>query len=103
MVSRADRREDASWRSTCSPPMRLPPTRSKPRRRREPCMKLDGQGLLVLVDPVRTSGAEAAEIGRQARAAGGRGLLIASSFGGAPRTHRVAPRVRTRAPGTQVR
>src|SRR2546422_209755 len=58
--------------------MRLPPTRSKPRRRRDPCMKLDGQGLLVLVDPVRTSGVEAAEIGRQAKAAGGRGPGVES-------------------------
>src|SRR6266566_3405869 len=82
--------------------MRLPPTRSKPRRRRDPCMKLDGQGLLVLVDPVRTSGVEAAEIGRQAKAAGVRGLLIGSSFDGAAQTHEVARALRTHAPGIPV-
>ena len=65
-------------------------------------MKLDGQGLLVLVDPVRTSGVEAAEIGRQARAAGVRGLLIGSSFDGAAQTHEVARALRTHAPGIPV-
>src|SRR5437867_922130 len=82
--------------------MRLPPTRSKPGRRRDPCMKLDGPGLLVLVDPVRTSGVEAAEIGRQAKAAGVRGLLIGSSFDGAAQTHEVARALRTHAPGIPV-
>src|SRR2546422_6088550 len=82
--------------------MRLPPTRSKPRRRRDPCMKLDGQGLLVLVDPVRTSGVEAAEIGRQAKAAGVGGLLIGASFDGAPPTHQGARAVRTHPPGIPV-
>ena len=65
-------------------------------------MKLDGQGLLVLVDPVRTSGAEAAEIGRQAKAAGVRGLLIGSSFDGAAQTHQVARALRAHAPGIPV-
>ena len=46
-------------------------------------MKLDGSGLLVLVDPVRTSAADAERIGREAKAAGVRGLLIGSSFDGA--------------------
>ncbi len=62
-------------------------------------MKLDGKGLLVLVDPVRTSGAEAAGIGRAAQAAGVRGLLIGSSFDGAARTHEVARALREHAPG----
>src|SRR2546422_14367 len=78
--------------------MRLPPTRSKPRRRRDPCMKLDGQGLLVLVDPVRTSGVEAAEIGRQAKAAGGRGLLVGASVHGGPQNPDVARALRAQPP-----
>src|SRR2546423_425384 len=82
--------------------MRLPRTHSKLRPRRDSCMKLDGQGLLVLVDPVRTSGAEAAEIGRRAKAAGARGLLIGSSFDGAAQTHEVARALRQHAPGIPV-
>jgi len=65
-------------------------------------MRLDGQGLLVLVDPVRTTGAEAARIGREARAAGVRGLLIGSSFDGAAQTHDVARALRENAPGIPV-
>ena len=65
-------------------------------------MTLDGQGLLVLVDPVRTSGAEAARIGRAAKAAGVRGLLIGSSFDGAAQTHEVARALRANAPGIPV-
>jgi len=65
-------------------------------------MRLEGQGLLVLVDPVRTSGAEAARIGRAAKAAGVRGLLIGSSFDGAARTHDVARALRDNAPGIPV-
>ena len=69
-------------------------------------MILDGQsgggGLLVLVDPVRTSGAEAARIGRAAKAAGVRGLLIGSSFDGAAQTHEVARVLRENAPGIPV-
>jgi phosphoglycerol geranylgeranyltransferase len=65
-------------------------------------MRLDGQGLLVLVDPVRTSGAEAARIGRAAKAAGVRGLLIGSSFDGAAQTHEVARALRDNAPGIPV-
>ncbi len=65
-------------------------------------MILDGQGLLVLVDPVRTSGAEAARIGRAAKAAGVRGLLIGSSFDGAAQTHEVARALRANAPGIPV-
>jgi phosphoglycerol geranylgeranyltransferase len=62
-------------------------------------VKLEGPGLLVLVDPVRTSGAAAAEIGRKAKAAGVRGLLIGSSFDGAAQTHEVARALRQHAPG----
>jgi len=65
-------------------------------------MRLDGQGLLVLVDPVRTGGAEAARIGRAAKAAGVRGLLIGSSFDGAAQTHEVARALRANAPGIPV-
>src|SRR5216110_1860184 len=65
-------------------------------------MRLDGQGLLVLVDPVRTGGAEAARIGRAAKAAGVRGLLIGSSFDGAAQTHDVARALRANAPGIPV-
>jgi len=65
-------------------------------------MTLDGQGLLVLVDPVRTSGAEAERIGRAAKAAGVRGLLIGSSFDGAAQTHDVARALRANAPGIPV-
>lgn len=59
-------------------------------------------GLLILVDPVRTSGAEAAQIGREAVAAGARGLLIGSSFDGAAQTHAVARALRENAPGLPV-
>src|SRR5206468_43525 len=100
MVSRASRRAAASSRSISSPPTRSPPTPARPKRRRY--MRLDGQGLLVLVDPVRTSGAEAARIGRAAKAAGVRGLLIGSSFDGAAQTHEVARALRTHAPGIPV-
>src|SRR5881296_3391788 len=97
-------REEAvvSWRSTCSRPTRSRRTHSKPRRRRNPSMRLDGQGLLVLVDPVRTDGAAAARIGRAAKAAGVRGFLIGSSFDGAARTHEVARALRDSAPGVPV-
>jgi len=65
-------------------------------------MKLDGRGLLVLVDPVRTSAEDAARIGREAKAAGVRGLLIGSSFDGAAQTHEVARALRHSAPGIPV-
>lgn len=67
-------------------------------------MQFDSQagGLLVLVDPVRTSSAEAARIGRAAKAAGVRGLLIGSSFDGAAQTHEVARALRENAPGIPV-
>src|SRR5207237_9761142 len=75
---------------------------SKPRRRRGRSMSLDGSGLLVLVDPVRTTGAEAARIGREAKSVGVRGLLIGSSFDGAAQTHEVARALRENAPGIPV-
>ncbi len=66
-------------------------------------MSLQGQrGLLILVDPVRTTGAEAARIGREAKAAGARGILIGSSFDGAAQTHEVAKALREHAPGIPV-
>src|SRR5436190_23264189 len=99
-ASRASRRAAASSRSISSRPTRSPPTPSRRRPRRH--MRLDGQGLLVLVDPVRTSGAEAARIGRAAKAAGVRGLLIGSSFDGAAQTHEVARALRDNAPGIPV-
>ena len=65
-------------------------------------MRLDGTGLLVLVDPVRTSAVDAERIGRDAKAAGVRGLLIGSSFDGAAQTHAVARALRQSAPGIPV-
>src|SRR5256886_16317329 len=65
-------------------------------------MRLEGQGLLGLVDPARTNGAEAARIGRAAKAAGVRGFLIGSSFDGAAQTHEVARALRDSAPGVPV-
>jgi len=63
---------------------------------------LEGSGLLVLVDPGRTSGALAAAIARQAQAAGARGMLIGSSFDGAAETHVVARAMREAVPGFPV-
>jgi phosphoglycerol geranylgeranyltransferase len=65
-------------------------------------MNFDGSGLLVLVDPVRTSGADAARIGREALTARVRGILIGSSFDGAAQTHTVARALREHAPGLPV-
>ena len=65
-------------------------------------MVLSGPGLLVLVDPVRTTAAEAARIGREAKAAGVRGLLIGSSFDGAAQTHVVVRALRENAPGVPL-
>jgi phosphoglycerol geranylgeranyltransferase len=59
---------------------------------------LGERGLLVLIDPARTSGAEAARLGREAQAAGVAGVLIGSSFDGATQTHIVARAVREAAP-----
>lgn len=63
---------------------------------------LEGRGLLVLVDPARTSGALAAAIARQAQAAGACGMLIGSSFDGAAQTHVVARAMREAVPGFPV-
>ena len=49
-----------------------------------------------------TLAAEAARIGRAAKAAGVRGLLIGSSFDGAAQTHEVARALRENAPGIPV-
>jgi putative glycerol-1-phosphate prenyltransferase len=65
-------------------------------------MGLEGQGLFVLVDPGRTTAAEAARIGREAKAAGVRGILIGSSFDGAAQTHVIARALRESAPGVPV-
>jgi phosphoglycerol geranylgeranyltransferase len=65
-------------------------------------MKLDGKGLFVLVDPVRTGAQDAARIGREAKTAGVRGLLIGSSFDGAAQTREVARALRESAPGIPV-
>src|SRR3989441_715623 len=65
-------------------------------------MRLEGQGLLVLVDPVRTDGAAAARIGRAAKAAGGRGFLIGASVDGAAQKHEGGPAVRGSAPRVPV-
>jgi len=58
--------------------------------------------LLILVDPVRTNGVEAARIGKEAKAAGACGILIGSSFDGAAQTHEVAKALRENAPGIPV-
>jgi putative glycerol-1-phosphate prenyltransferase len=63
---------------------------------------LNGKGLLVLVDPVRTSVSDAARIARDAQAAGASGILIGSSFDGAAQTHEVARVLRQNAPGLPV-
>jgi len=55
-------------------------------------------GLLVLVDPARTAGDVAARLAREAKAAGGAGMLIGSSFDGAAQTHIVARAIRAAAP-----
>jgi len=53
-----------------------------------------GPGLLVLVDPGRTSADEAARVARAARDAGAAGLLIGSSFDGDEETGVVAAAMR---------
>lgn len=59
-------------------------------------------GLLVLVDPARTTPGDAAELGRAAREAGASALLIGSSFDGAGQTHAVARALRDSAPGVPI-
>lgn len=59
-------------------------------------------GLLVLIDPARTSPGDAAQLGRVAAKAGVSALLIGSSFDGAAQTHAVARALRESAPGVPV-
>ena len=59
-------------------------------------------GLLVLIDPGRTSPAEAGTLARGAADAGAAGILIGGSFDGAGETHRVAAAVRAAVPGLAV-
>jgi putative glycerol-1-phosphate prenyltransferase len=59
-------------------------------------------GLLILIDPARTTGPEAAALGKAAAAAGVSALLIGSSFDGAAQTHAVARALRESAPGVPV-
>jgi len=55
-------------------------------------------GLLVLIDPGRTSAAQAEALARTARAAGAAGILIGGSFDGAGETQQLARAVRTAVP-----
>src|SRR5882672_6632939 len=59
-------------------------------------------GLLVLVDPSRTSPAQAAEVARAAREAGAAGIMIGSSFDGTQDTALVARAIRQAASGLPV-
>jgi geranylgeranylglyceryl phosphate synthase family protein len=59
-------------------------------------------GLLVLVDPSRSSPPEAARMAREAQEAGAAGVLIGSSFDGTRDTHLVARAIRGAAPGFPV-
>lgn len=59
-------------------------------------------GLLVLIDPVRTTVPQAARVAREAAAAGVAALLIGSSFDGAGQTPEVARALRESAPGLPV-
>ncbi|HEY6807533.1 MAG TPA: geranylgeranylglyceryl/heptaprenylglyceryl phosphate synthase [Gemmatimonadales bacterium] len=59
-------------------------------------------GLLVLVDPGRTTAGDAAQTAREAQAAGAAGIMIGSSFDGTRETHLVARALRDAAPGLPV-
>jgi geranylgeranylglyceryl phosphate synthase family protein len=59
-------------------------------------------GLLVLVDPSRTSPAVAGAVARAARLAGTAGVMIGSSFDGTQDTERVARAIREAAAGLPV-
>ena len=59
-------------------------------------------GLLVLVDPSRTTPAQAAEVARAAREAGAAGIMIGSSFDGTQNTDLVARAIRQAASGLPV-
>src|SRR5206468_27227 len=59
-------------------------------------------GLLVLVDPSRTTPAQAADVARAAGAAGAAGIMIGSSFDGTQNTELVARAIRQAAAGLPV-
>ena len=59
-------------------------------------------GLLVLVDPSRTTAGDAAQIAREAQSAGASGIMIGSSFDGTRETHLVARALRDAAPDLPV-
>ena len=59
-------------------------------------------GLLVLVDPSRTTAGDAAQVAREAQAAGAAGVMIGSSFDGTRETHLVARALRDAAPDLPV-
>lgn len=59
-------------------------------------------GLLVLIDPGRSTPDEAGRLARAASQAGAAGILIGGSFDGAGETHRVAGAVRAAVPGLPV-
>lgn len=59
-------------------------------------------GLLVLIDPGRTSPAQAEALAREAREAGAAGILIGGSFDGAGETQQLARAVRSAVPGFPV-
>jgi phosphoglycerol geranylgeranyltransferase len=59
-------------------------------------------GLLVLIDPGRTSPAQAETLARTARAVGAAGILIGGSFDGAGETQQLARAVRAAVPGFPV-
>jgi len=59
-------------------------------------------GLLVLVDPSRTTRAQAADVARAAGAAGAAGIMIGSSFDGTQNTELVARAIRQAAAGLPV-
>ena len=56
-------------------------------------------GLLVLVDPSRTTPSQAADLARAVRAAGAAGMMIGSSFDGTQNTELVARAIRQAASG----
>jgi geranylgeranylglyceryl phosphate synthase family protein len=59
-------------------------------------------GVLVLVDPSRTSAAEAGRVARAAQGAGAAGVMIGSSYDGTRETHLVARAMREAAPDLPV-
>lgn len=57
-------------------------------------LKARGSGLMVLVDPERTSPEDSAALARSAEADGAAGMLIGTSFDGASRTSEVATAIK---------